>query len=129
MLLLWNGDCKPNNHDLVCFFSCLISSACFCSFEVSRWQKGATRDLILISRWKSYLIHGEQPVNILMVAPFHWLLCCLTQHQRKTHRLSRKKMKCSKKVHFWRQKNFNCEFLYFPPFFEKQEENIMSCTT
>ena len=67
------------------------------------------------NRWRSYLIQGEPPVNISMVAPFHWLVCCLTQHLRRPHRLSRKKWSVLKSA-FLAPKEFqyfNCEFFIF----------------
>ena len=33
MLLLFDRECKQNNHGLICFFSCFIHSVCFHSFE------------------------------------------------------------------------------------------------
>ena len=100
MLLLFDGDCKQNNHGLVCFFLVWFILHVFVHLRSEDDKREQLGSLLFFSVGFPFWYQGEQVVNISMVAPFHWLLGFHSTPEETPQCISRKKMKCSKKCLF-----------------------------
>ena len=99
MLLLFDGDCKQNNHGFACFFPVWSLLYVFVHLRIRDDKREQLGSLLFFFRGVSFWYQAEHIVSIPMVAPFHWLLGFHSTPEE-TPQTFQKKMKCSKKCFF-----------------------------